>query len=908
MNFVKFILFFIVISGVESQIQFSGSILDTSRNLSSFPALILITHYRDSTLITWQRTDARLSFSFSSLPVDTYKVIISRKGFSDRIIFLIGSEKNKTFHMPNLILPPLSVDLQEVTIFAFREPVYYHGDTLVYVADSFKVRPDATIEDLLKKLPGIQVNAQGKIKHQGKEVNKVLLDGDEYFGQDYTMITRNMDAGQVENVKVFEEKNLQDPDEVLKVMNIELKESAKKGINGNLYGAGGNEKYYESSVLMNAFSAKQKLTLSAQANNTQGSVFENYYYTESDNGFFTATDEMGDAVDFNQNNGLPQHIKTSLNCQLNTGKHTKWNLQYAFRQNKLNAEENNNFFYQLPDTSYTLNELNKSLSVNESHAFRLRFFTHTDSFGKITADLKYSLKKNNFKNSRTENFLNEQNTLNRNTLTESEYNEMLHQFMPSFIYEKKFRKKFREFNLTASSDISQSGLNGLLQTQNFFFAVPSFSLSDFDQQKDSRKQHYAYNLHTYWQEPLSEKFFLTFQYGFSNKKNIRTNRALNKSGDSYSILDSAFSGEFINIIERHTPQTAISYKTDKWKITAELEWQYSFLRNEDRFRNLRFNYPFSAWQPKFRTQYRPNQNKNYSFIYSYNSRQPEPEQLITVPDNRNQNFQRVGNPELRPTLEHSFNFYHWFYTGLSRKYFFINLYHTYSPNAISFESGFDSLGRSITRPVNVRGNYTRMATISADIPLFRQLLSLGLNAGYNENLNINYVNQKSVKNLNRRYSGGLALSTELEFLSFYSGLEYSYYANQSDRFNDLNVPYSTLTTDASLRLRLFKQRLDWNTDASYSYFGNRPPGFNPTPLIINSGIKVKLFKSKKLYAEFTVHDLLNQNVDVQRNITQNYIHDTRSLVVRRYFLFGLRWKFIYPKPASNNENEDDNEE
>lgn len=908
MNFVKFILFFIVISGVESQIQFSGSILDTSRNLSSFPALILITHYRDSTLITWQRTDARLSFSFSSLPVDTYKVIISRKGFSDRIIFLIGSEKNKTFHMPNLILPPLSVDLQEVTIFAFREPVYYHGDTLVYVADSFKVRPDATIEDLLKKLPGIQVNAQGKIKHQGKEVNKVLLDGDEYFGQDYTMITRNMDAGQVENVKVFEEKNLQDPDEVLKVMNIELKESAKKGINGNLYGAGGNEKYYESSVLMNAFSAKQKLTLSAQANNTQGSVFENYYYTEGDNGFFTATDEMGDAVDFNQSNGLPRHLKTSVNYQLHTGKHTKWNLQYAFKQNKLYSEENNNYFYQLPDTSYTLNESDKSVSTNESHAFRLRFSTQTDSFGKITADLKYNLKKNNSNNKREENFFNEQYFLNRNTLTASEINGMAHQFMPSVTIERKFRKKFREFNLTASSDISRSVQNGLLQTQNFFFAVPSFSLSDFDQQKDNQNQNYAYNLSTYWQEPLSEKFFLNLQYGFSSKKNIRINRSLNRSGDSYSVIDSSFSGDFTNIIERHNPQTGLSYKTDKWKITAELEWQYSVLRNEDRFRKVEFTYPFQAWQPKFRTQYRPNQNKNYSFLYSLNSRQPGPEQLITIPDNRNQNFQKIGNPELRPSLEHSFNFYHWFYTGLSRKYFFINLYHTYSPNAISNESGFDSLGRSITRPVNVRGNYTRMATLSTDIPLFQQLLSLGLNAGYNENLNITFVNQKSVRNLNRRVSGGLSVSTELEFLSFYSGLEYSYYANRSDRFNDLNVPYSELTTDASLRFRLFKQRLDWNTDVSYSYYGNRPEGFNPNPVIINSGIKLKLFKNKKLYAEFTVHDLLNRNVDVQRNITQNYIHDTRSLVVRRYFLFGLRWKFTYPKPASKNENEDDEEE
>ena len=183
-------------------IRVSGNTNDTATKQGLPNVLLMILKFKDSSLVNYTRSNKEGVFKSLKIPLDTYLVILSHPNFSDKTYLLVPSPKDSVFNFKNVILPPKSVSLKEVEIIAPKEKSYYKGDTLIFTADSFKTRPNATVEDLLKKLPGVRVDAAGKITIQGKEVDQVLVDGDEFFGSDPTIATRNLNASSIENVQI----------------------------------------------------------------------------------------------------------------------------------------------------------------------------------------------------------------------------------------------------------------------------------------------------------------------------------------------------------------------------------------------------------------------------------------------------------------------------------------------------------------------------------------------------------------------------------------------------------------------------------------------------------------------------------------------------------------------------------
>ncbi len=266
-HIVSAISFFIICSNSFSQkMNIGGNVQDTIAGSPLYSAVVMAVRLKDSVLIAHTRSDAKGFFALKNMPIDTVQVIISHPNFSDKSFYVFGSQANYAFDFGKIILPPKSHSLNEIVIYAYKDPVYYKGDTLIYTADSFKVKPNATVEDLLKKLPGIRVDAQGKITSQGKAVDQVLVDGDEFFGADPTMATQNLNAKAVESVQVYEKKKetvADDGVETMQVMNLKLKEEAKKGYFGKVSGASDFQNFFESELLANKFKNKQKISIFA---------------------------------------------------------------------------------------------------------------------------------------------------------------------------------------------------------------------------------------------------------------------------------------------------------------------------------------------------------------------------------------------------------------------------------------------------------------------------------------------------------------------------------------------------------------------------------------------------------------------------------------------------------------------
>ncbi|HXB10629.1 MAG TPA: carboxypeptidase-like regulatory domain-containing protein, partial [Bacteroidia bacterium] len=401
MRKVFFLLFLVFSLNTFSQkMTVSGTIEDTANKTPLKYAVIMAVRLKDSLLIKYTRPDINGFFKLADIPIDTYQVVINHPQFAEKSFLIIGSPANNTIDFGKIILLPKSQELKEVVIYASKDPIYYKGDTLMYVADSFKVKANATVEDLLKKLPGMTVDDNGKIKFQGKSVDQVLVDGDEFFGNDPTMATKNLDAKSIESVQVYDKKNDAPSDkvgdDVLKVVNLKLKEDAKKGYFGKVAGATDNQEFHEGTLLVNKFSDKQKLSVFGLGSNTPTSTLgfgDMYKYGLSDEMNMGSTDD-GMIFYNNSNNtaGVPVTWKAGFYYTDKLSKSTKLSFNYSYTNQKITSITQTTSDYFLPDSSYTTSSMVNTVQTNQKHAFNLTLTQKIDSLTEleIQPKIKYS--------------------------------------------------------------------------------------------------------------------------------------------------------------------------------------------------------------------------------------------------------------------------------------------------------------------------------------------------------------------------------------------------------------------------------------------------------------------------------------------------------------------------------------
>ena len=360
-NYLYFTLFILLNSSISGQnMSIFGNVLDTLNNTPKKNTVVMLVRLSDSVMIDFKRTDDNGGFYFN-VPIDTVEIIISHHKNDDKIIFFFPSKDRLSLNLNNTILPEKSEMMNEVTIYAYKDPVFFRGDTLVFLADSFKTKANAVVEDLLKKLPGVEVDKNGSITSQGREVNKVLVDGDEFFGSDPTIATKNLGAKSIESVEIYEEENTdsdETADETIQVMDLRLKEDAKKGYFGRLSAASDLTDFYEGEFLFNRFNKDFKLSVFSLTSNTPRANFGygdiKKFGLSTDNGNFFGDDNRGwwGGSDGYNNNGIPQTLKSGIFYSDKIGEKVKVGFNYTYNQSTLTANSDRNLQYLLRDTTF----------------------------------------------------------------------------------------------------------------------------------------------------------------------------------------------------------------------------------------------------------------------------------------------------------------------------------------------------------------------------------------------------------------------------------------------------------------------------------------------------------------------------------------------------------------------------
>jgi hypothetical protein len=897
-----FILFCILLLSLNLKAQhmdIHGIVLDTSEQKPLQQAVAMAVRLSDSLLTGFTRTDSKGLFKIE-VPLDTYQVIISHPRFGDKTFILFGSKENNTFDLLKITLPPKSITLSEVTVFGYADPVFYKGDTLIYTADSFKVKQNAVVEDLLKKLPGIKVDADGKIYSQGKEVDQVLVDGDEFFGTDPMVATKNLAASSVESVQVYDKKNENasesDDKETLKIMDLKLKDDAKKGYFGKVSGASDFKDFYEGELLGNYFKGKQKISVFALSTNTPKSRFDwnEMWKYNIDDGMTREYTDDGMMMTWNNedNDGIPRTLKTGFYYTDQLSKKTKLTLNYTYANALLDAYTETSSQYFLTDTSYKSKQILSSHKTGEKHSPNLTIVHTLDSLTEIelTSKLKYNT--GSQYTSEYDAWSTNSDSITRTTFVNLSSSTKNYDWTNSAKVTRTFKKKDRKLIANYSIGLVNSNTKGILKSIDS--SLPEIT----DQKKTALSDRQTHNASIAYTEPLTKKLKLEFSYDFSLSKGKQDKKTFDLLNGEYNSENSAYSNDFETERRINRIGTKLVYEIKKYSLSVGVRGRQVYASNHNVLADSTLSQTVNNILPTLVYRYKFTDNKQLTFRYTTNSNQPDLNQLQPVPDNTNPNFIIRGNPNLLPTFSNSFAVDYYTWALLSGRSLWSSVGYTTTQNGFSNDLSYDSVGRAISTPLNTDGNYYVNGYLGMSYPILNKLFKLNPNLNFNYDNRVNFINGE--KNITKSFVPDANMDVELQTdtIEIHFGAGINYNSTSSTLNNKSDQSYNSTFYNASVEFT-FPKKIKIETDAKYTKTYGREDAYNLDYLIWNATLSKTLLKNENLILSVTATDLLNENINTNRNVSDNVIRDVKSQVVGRYLLFKVTFKFNSKKEKAD---------
>lgn len=897
------------LKGFGQQMTISGTVQDTVAKIPVENALATAIRIKDSTLVGFARTNASGRFELKNLAIDTVQITVSSPRFGEQTYYVFGSPANKEFDFGRIVLPSKSQQLNEVVIYAFKDPVYYKGDTLVYTADSFKVKPNATVEDLLRKLPGMKVDAQGKITSQGKEISQVLVDGDEFFGADPTVATKNLTAKGVESVQVYEKKNenaSDGGDETIQVMNLKMKDDAKKGYFGKVSAGSDFQKFYEGELLANKFQGSQKISVFALGSNTPRSGFgfgDMYKYGLNDEMNYSTDEDGGTSFWFGDNSnpqGIPRTMKAGMYYNDRIGKKTKLGFNYTYNANELRASGATRSQYFFADTSYVTDNVSDNIQKSDGHSINFTIIQTLDSLTELVIEPKFKLNGSDQKSYQLTKFMTSDDTLMHQTDITNTNKAKGYNINTTARLTRKFKNRDRLFRANYNFTMTDDQSEGILKSYNTFFSSP-FQNDSIDQKKTSASTSQTHNATVIYTEPLSKKIKLEFEYNYTYNIGIQNKKAQDYSNGEYINFDSSLTNNFENTKLTNRLGAKFIYEVKKQSFNTGARVRNVSIVNSNLITHQNVKQSINNILPYLGYMYKFSDNSRFNLRYTTNSNQPSINQLQPIPDNSNPNQVRLGNPDLRPTYSHNFNMSFNSYKPISGKYIWCNGSFTITDDAFANYTTYDSIGRTVSKTVNTDGNYNGNVYIGGGLPFFSKALQLNPNLSGNYNSYTSYINTQKNTTETINTNLGLSVDVELDTLEFSFGYSYNYNIPHSTLSNATNKPYSDQQFTADLAFRLpFKILLE--TDAEYNITSQRAPGYNINYVLWNASLSKSFLKNENFILTISGNDILNQNISNKRTVQDNVITDAKTNIISRYFLLKLTYKFNSTKTKDSDDD------
>jgi len=894
----------------------SGKIADTIEKKPLQNGVVVLLRSADSIITRFTRTDKGGNFLLKDISPGRYLLLVSYPSYADYVDQLEVRDSSAKVQLPDIGMVLKSALLQQVVVTGNKGAIHIKGDTIEFKADSFHTQAGATVEDLLKKLPGIQVDKNGKITAQGETIQKVLVDGEEFFGDDPTLVTQNLRADMVDKVKVYDKKSDQaaftgiDDGQKTKVIDLKLKDNKKNGYFGNLSAASGTDGFYDEQAMINVFRKKRKLAAYGIASNT-GKIGLNWNerdnYGQSDvgnldydetSGFFmyNGTNDDLDSWDGKYNGqGLPV-VKTGgvhYNDKWNDDRQSV-NGNYKVMELQVKDSSNTRSEYILPDTLYYNNQTQRSDNRILRHSANGYYEIKLDSTSslKITADGGTD-HKTTHSAFRSEALARDSSQVNSNDRTISTVGDK-QQFNSNLLWRKKLPKKGRTLSLNLRENYTNNSSSGYLNSDTRLY-TGGLPVSDSltDQYKSYHARSTLLDSRLTYTEPLSAVSFLTGNYGVSVSNDRSDRSSFNRTpGGKYSLLDSLYSNDYQFNVVTQKGGLAYSFVKKKLRITAGNNIGFTVFDQKDVHADTMAKRNFINWYPQATLTYSFSNQQRLNFRYNGSSIQPTVQEIQPIVVNEDPLNIVAGNPGLKPQFRNSFFLFYNDYKVMSERGIWINMNGSFTQNAISNSVNVDSKGRRVSQSVNVNGNYSFFTYIGYNFKWKKPNMHISWNANINQSNNVSIVNNLTNNTRSGNYTLGFGLykSTDKKYdLELRSSITYT--KSQSSINTGIVTDYWTGNISPSFNVYLplkFQVHADCdiNLRQRTGVFGG-----NNNVTLLNAWIGKKFLKKDALQARISGNDLLDQNTGFDRTVNSNFISQRTYNTIRRYFMFTVAWNF-----------------
>ncbi len=914
MNRLNFFLLFLAFLAMNTRAQnmsVQGTVHDSTGTQPVMNVTVMAVRIRDSLLLDFDRSDARGQFEIGGFPIDTFTLIFEHPYYDEKTYFMFGNEDNKDITISSVRMPSKSQEIEEVVIYAYKDPIYYKGDTLVYVADSFQVAEGAVVEDLLKKLPGIDVDKDGKITSQGQQIGKVLVDGDEFFGDDPTIATKNLGADGVDEVQVYEMENDQGiggDDEKIQVLDLKLKDDAKKGYFGRISGASdfaltpvdgeiGTNPFYEGELLLNKFSGAQKISVFALGSNTPRTNFGwgDMKKFGLENETTSGNRWMPGAT--NNTSGIPQTITAGLYYSDKFGKKKqhKIGFNYSYYNNYLDARSASQSQYFLSDSSYVTDDSTRDVTRSESHRFNINFESKLDSLTTLVIRPSISMDFSEVTNEDISEFFNSDSERTLGTDIRNFNDSKGLTINSSVILRRKFKKRKRELEFRYDFDLDTNNTVGELDSRTTFFINGSGYTDTTLQSKLNDNFNLTHAAQIVYVEPLGKKFQLQFEYLYRyglSRMNRRTYDFESATQD-FTNFNAVLSNIFDNTRQQHRTGIELKYENSKHTIEGGMRFRNINIDNVNLITDTTISQNVNNFLPIFRYTFKQSMSKRFSLKYRTSSAQPSINDLVPVPDNTNPNRIREGNPDLLPNYMHNLDlgFNNW--STLSGQYVYAGIMGTLTDNAFSTSTEYDEFGRTVSKTVNVDGNMSLIMYSGAGLPFLGRKIELRPQISASYFRTISYI--VGAENVTDNYAITPQLDVNFNLLpdSLEMGTKASYSLNNaiSSLSEAASTPFSVQTYGAWFDWRLPKGFMI-GMEGTYTKNAQPGDGFYDTEFfVMNAELSKRFLKTQNLEIALVGNDILNQNVNARREVQSNIITDYRTTIISRYFLLKMTLRF-----------------
>jgi len=926
---VLFFIFMVCFSALaqKSTGNIKGIVMDTAASRRPLiGATVSLLFAKDSALVKYGLSDKSGQFEIKDLAYDHYRLLISYLGFETYERAVTLSANDQTIDMGRIILKQTEQILDTFTIIS-AVPIQIKGDTTQFNASAFKTVPNANAEDLLKKLPGVEVDVDGNVKAQGEEVTRIYVDGKEFFGKDPKMATKNITAEMIQSVQVYDDMSDQakftriDDGSRSKTINIVLKKNRRKGYFGRAIAGAGSDERYQSALTANRFNESRRISLVAGSNNINKQGFGSNDIVGRMGGF-SGGGGGRNAGSRGGGGGAGGGLTTSSSIGLNyidkIGKNLDITGSYNFSATRNRREQNSyreSTFFN--DSSATEESSNVSVNSNRNHQFNLRMefyidsmnsilytpnvsFQHSENFSQgnsstmaVIPSLKY------LSNSNTSTYQSERNGVSIN-------NELL--------YRRKFKKIGRTFTLGYSNGTDRSEGSGTNISPIIFYNPDGTVATIIDQNFESSQKTRSSNnvITTSFTEMFGKNKILELNYAYTNRHSTSDKDAYdyNSGTKAFDIINRQQTNYFENDFIAHRYGANFRYLMPKYSFqfgtsvqTSELDNKSirGIYQNNGKDSVIRTKQHYTNLFPTANFTYNFTKKTNLSIHYRGRTNQPSVNQLQDVPDLSNLLRISVGNPGLKQEFGHNVDISFKTLNPVSFKYLNITINGSQTSNRIVnstdslTQSSLKSLGLpdsllrpgvQLIRPVNLNGAYNISSNITLGIP-FKKMKGSSVNftnlINYNHSLSMLYRQLNVTNTLTISQSAGVNLDIKNKFnLGLRARVAYSQ-ARYSIASGRNNTDYFTQSYSTDINYYITKT-LILSTDFDYVRYTGQSAGFNRSIPLWNANIAKQLFKKKNGELKFSVNDLLNQNQSITRSQGENYYYDSRTVVLKRYFL------------------------